>query len=283
LQARKRGVGGATVAVVMAAVVILAAAAVIYSGSQRVTETVTVSPVTTTETTTETSTLTVTQTLTTVSTSSLSCSATTSTTSAAASSPADRALVDLARNFTSVSLAYGENSSGKPVVIDQTYSLAYASPTTYKMTFSLSGSSSPVLTAWVLSNGTIVAADSGGKNYSGSSASSLVETSAPVFYEPLPALNPDSQISFPVDDLHATGSSNVTLGNTQVSVTNYRANSLPLVFCQGTVLFDLNTVVFQTAPVPGRDFSLITYADLQGTMSSSPYSFYLSILSITEA
>ncbi|MDA4136688.1 MAG: hypothetical protein OK449_06805 [Thaumarchaeota archaeon] len=293
---RSHGVGGAIVAVMMAVVIVLAAAVVFYSGTQRVTTTVTASPVTTTETTTytlppatvtstlpgTTTTLTVTQASNTTSTFSYSCSTTVTTSSQTTSSAAATGLVDLARNFTSLSLAYGENSSGTSVIIDQSYDLVYASATTYKMTFQVSGSPGSGVTAWVLSNGTVLATESGGQNHTGAYASFLVENSAPVFWQ-LPAFNSASQITFPVSYIHAIGSSTVTLGSARVTVTNYRANSLPLVYCQGTVPFSLTTVVIQTAPVPGKDFSLITYLDLQGTVSSKPYSFYLSISSITQA
>lgn len=278
----------------MIAVVVIAAVAVYYSSTQRSTTTVTATAVATTETTTATATVTstlpatttvtVTQALGTSSSSSLACGTTTATsTTGTTSSPAGPGLVDLARNFTSLSLAYGENSSGTSVIIEQSYNLVYASATTYKMTFEVSGSPGSGVTAWVLSNGTVLATESSGQNHTGAYASSLVQTSAPVFYDGLPALNSASQIPFPVSDLHTISSSNITLGSTRVTATNYRAKSLPLVYCEGGVPFSFSTVVIQTAPVPGKDFSLITYLDLQGTASSKPYSFYLSISSITLA
>jgi hypothetical protein len=281
----------------MIAIVVIAAVAVYYSSTQRSTTTVTAAAITTTETTiaaatvtstlpATTTTVTVTQVLGTSSSSSLACGTTTtatSTTGTTSSSPVGLGLVDLARNFTSLSLAYGENSSGTSVIIDQSYNLVYASATTYKMTFEVSGSPGSGVTAWVLSNGTVLATESGGQNHTGAYASSLVQTSAPVFYDGLPAFNSASQIPFPVSDLLTIGSSNIALGSTQVTVTNYRADSLPLVYCEGGVPFSFSTVVIQTATVPGKDFSLLTYVDLQGTASSKPYSFYLSISSITLA
>jgi len=283
LVARKRGVGTAVVAVMVVVIIAVAAAAVYYSGTQRTTTTVTAPPVTTTQTTTETTTVTTTQIPSTSSASSSVCSSTTTISSTAAqSSLVGPGLVDLARNFTSLSVAYGQNSSGASVILEQTYNLVYASHTTYKMTLSLSASPDSGLTAWVLTNGTVLAAESDGQNSSGVHASSLIVTSYPIFYQ-IPAFSPASHFSIPLGEIHATGSSNVTLGSTRLTVTDYRADSLPLVYCDDAAAFSLTTFVVQTAPVPGTNFTLFTYIDVQGTEASAPLSFYFLVSSVTLA
>jgi hypothetical protein len=264
-------------------IIVVAAVAVYYSGSQRTATTVTAPPVTTTQTTTQTTTLTTTQAQDMSSTSSSVCSTTTTISSTAVqSSLVGPGLAALARNFTSLSVAYGENSSGASVILEQTYHLVYASQTTYKMNLSLSASPESGLTVWVLTNGTVLAADSDGQNSSGVHASSLVVTSYPIFYQ-IPAFSPASHFSIPLGEIRATGSSNVTLGGTHLTVTNYRADSLPLVYCADGAPFSLTTFVVQIAPVPGASFTIFTYVDVQGTEASAPLSFYFTVSSITLA
>jgi hypothetical protein len=255
----------------------------------------------TTVTSTKTSTVTAT-TQTTSTSSSETSSATTSststscTTSTATNSTENAAIglefVQLAQTFSRASITLGENTTSGLVVGSYAYGLDYASPTgsltTYKMTFILTVDGFGLsATGWVLSNGTILATEVGSQNSTGLSAVDNLTVYGSAFIV-LVAYNSSTTGLVPTADIHATGQMNVTLGMVTMTVTDYQADSLPLVYsdCSGDT-YTLGTFALQAGTVPGTNFTLLTYLDMQGTEESSglsqPLSLVLQVTSITLA
>jgi hypothetical protein len=222
------------------------------------------------------------------STSSSCTTSTTTTTAAASNATIGLELVQLAQMFPKMSMSWGENSTNGPVVIDSSYVLDYApgmGTNTYKITYgeSLQGFSQST-TAWILSNGTLLATETSGVNSSGSAAEfNLLLVAAPFFLVAAYGSSPSGLV--PSSEIQAAGQSTVTLGNLTFSVTNYRADSLPLIFGDCSATYILTTFVLQAGVVPGTSFTLLTYLDMQGTSqssgSSAPYSIYLKVTSVT--
>jgi len=189
-------------------------------------------------------------------------------------------------------MTLGANTSQGQEVINYSYGLVYAShsvsSTTYKVDFGYRVQmASESITAWVMSNGTVLAVESSGQNITGSSASDYLLVSASPFillgeYNSSPASS-----DLPFSQLHAAGLENVTLGDVNMIVTDYQANSLPLVYsdCLGDT-YTLSTFLLQQGTVPGTSFTLLTYLDMQGTMqqdssASQSYGILLQVTSIT--
>lgn len=148
--------------------------------------------------------------------------------------------------------------------ITESYSVIYASATTYKVEVSeLQGQSVFNATAWILRNGTAVAYDYLGVNITGVEATGLYQgLMTPFFLEseystvvPILASAPGVQES--------TGEAE--LGSNQLSVTNYTATLLPLnaTYCDSSVT--LSSTSLQIGGVRGGESSLITSLTASGT------------------
>jgi hypothetical protein len=198
-------------------------------------------------------------------------------------------VVVLLKSFSKMSVTLGTNTSQGPELINYSYAVVYASPsvssTTYKVDFAYAFEGFSVgLTAWVLSNGTVLATESGLQNTTGSSAYlNLLENAAPFI---IAGEYTQSITPVPASEFHSVGQENVRIGSVNMTVTIYEANSLPLVFsdCNGDV-YSLNTFVLEVGTVPGTNVTLLTYLDQQGTVQSSgesqPTSLLLRVTSIT--
>ncbi|MDA4123140.1 MAG: hypothetical protein OK456_08190 [Thaumarchaeota archaeon] len=264
------------------------------------TTTVTVPPVTSTATvvsivTVTSSVVSLAAGTTTTSTTSASCAYT--NTSSTGTQPALSQLVGLAQNFTSVSVTFGENTTSGPVLVNDSYLLVETGPdggyTSYEMAFTETGGpANGTTTAWFLSNGTLLATESAGHNSTGVSASNELDSVAAPFLS-LVLYNEAPDILAPLSSLSAT-SSTVSIGGVNMEVMNYGGRSItpsaPLVFdeCFGSSInaYALTTFELQSGVVPGTNFNLLAYLDLQGRVSSSsgsgstaPFSMYEKVLS----
>ena len=219
------------------------------------------------------------------------------TTSSAGIEPGVSQLVGLAQNFTSMALTFGANTTNGPVLINDSYQLVETGPdggyTSYEMAFTeTGGAANGTATAWILSNGTLLATESAGHNSTGVSASNELDPVAGPFLS-LVLYNEAPDILAPLSNLSAT-TSTVSIGGASVEVTNYGGRSVtpstPLAFnqCFGTTTnaYTLTTFELQSGVVPGTSFNLLTYLDLQGTVSTSsgsgntlPFSMYEKVLS----
>jgi hypothetical protein len=130
-------------------------------------------------------------------------------------------------------LTFSGSSDGQTFNSTESFNVVYRSATTDKVTttdyIAVAGSNvNETDTAWILKNGTTIAVDMsvGGQNINetGSSANSLVVSALGGFYEEVffgdnpTAVTNDSQL------FHSTGTSTVTIGGSQVTVTTYAAN-----------------------------------------------------------
>ena len=286
----------------MVVIVGVSTAAVVYEASRASTTTFTLVSTTTaseppstevetvtssvTQTLTVTQTSTVTETLsaqTSASTTSSSCSST--STSSVFSSVSGLEFLLLIKEFSGMSVDFGDNSTLGPQVVLTTYAVEYA-PTgggsTYKVGISqtLKGVTQ-LSTIWISENGTVVAFDVAGQNVTGSNAEFYFVTTA----SPFIIIGAYSEAPFgpvPLSDIHSTGQSTANLGGFNMTATTYSANSLPLTFgdCFGNI-FNLNTFVLRTGTVPGSSFKLLTYLDLRGTDTVAgaveSYSVYVNV------
>jgi hypothetical protein len=205
--------------------------------------------------------------------------------------------VGLAQNFTSISLTFGANTTNGPVLTNDSYQLVETGPdggyTSYEMAFTeIGGGANGTTTAWLLSNGTLLATESDGHNSTGLSASNELYVVAGPFLS-LVLYHGAPDIMAVLSNISAT-TSTVSIGGVSMDVKNYGGPSVspstPLAFAQcfgsSTNAYTLTTFELQMGVVPGTNFNLLTYLDLQGTVSSSsgsehtsPFSMYEKVLS----
>ena len=147
-------------------------------------------------------------------------------------------------------------------------------------------------TVWFLKDGTVVALDLAGHNFTGSSASTHFQT----YFSPWEKDIEYGQLMMMPTSLslfHSTGTSTVTLGPSTFAINNYTANSLPetIVGCNGQSITP-TTAGFSIGTPSGSSYPLITYIDVagsettvgvSGTPSTTTYSFTAQITSVTVA
>ena len=166
----------------------------------------------------------------------------------------------VSQTFTS----YDTSVQGTSAVAES-YSIVYASPTTYKVdiTENQTGNSLSA-TAWFLKDGTLVSYDFLGQNMTGSEASGLVQgLMSPFFYQ--------SEYIALVQTLgSATGvqvsSAGTThFGSTNVALTNYTAPAVPFTvsICGGTLT--LSAFSLQTGTVQGANVQLLMAMNVSGS------------------
>jgi hypothetical protein len=162
--------------------------------------------------------------------------------------------------------------SSSIVQTNSSYSVVYASAvgnlTTYKVQFrEVTSISSSLSTAWIRSDGTVLAFDAGTGNETGPQATGALASSAEPFialivqgellglYTLSPQVQPANQTS-------------VTFGSTQVYVTNFGTRALPATISTCEAEYTLTTFSLQAATVPGSNLILITSENIRGTSVS---------------
>jgi len=181
------------------------------------------------------------------------------------------------------------NTSGTPesYTYTESYSVVYASATTYKVTItSVEAGQSITETVWVLRNGTAIAINFAGENLTGSEAQSLIVGAFGGFTEQIQA---DSEIGFytATNFFHSTGTSTVSIGPTQVSVTTYVANNLPetVTSCGSTTT--LTAYSLSVGTPQGTSSPLVTYEHIAGSEvvngQTETFNEVIQVMSITVA
>ena len=148
------------------------------------------------------------------------------------------------------------------------YSVVYDSPTTFKVNVNhtLNGKANSA-TIWIFKNGTVLAAERNGKNYTGSTASNFVLghfSDLNILYSFATQVGTNSSY------FHSAGNPTANIGGNSFTVTDYVANSTPetIQICnEGTAALDTYNVSLGTPA--GSSLELITFADFSGTLTSS--------------
>lgn len=127
----------------------------------------------------------------------------------------------------------------------------------YKVNFTETLSSPPETgIMWIEPNGTLLAVDIAGHNFTGSAAAGQVGyLTAPFPNVYFYGADIQGYLAFP--GVHQLNQTSVTLGPTTLTVTNYGITS-PSSFCNGSGLIVDNSFVIQAGKVPGTTATLVT-------------------------
>lgn len=197
--------------------------------------------------------------------------ATCAPTSTSSNSSAGQELVGFLSAYSSMSISFQGTKNGNQDDVNMSYVVAYVSSTTYKVniSYSLNGKGKPG-TLWILKNGSILAGERGGKNYTGSTASNFVLD----YFSDLETLYTfASQASTITSYFHSAGTSTAEIGANSLTVTEYLVNTTPENFqiCNGENA-ELDTYNVYIGTPSGSSLAIITYADFSGTLTTSSVS-----------
>jgi hypothetical protein len=199
-------------------------------------------------------------------------------------------IIPLLDAYSAITQTYHGTVNGTTSSFTASYSVVYASSTTYKVDITdVTPTSTYHPTVWLLKDGTVEALQLGGHNYTGSSAGTEFQT---YFYswenelQYLQQVETPSSLSF----FHSTGTSMVTAGPSEFSVANYTANSLPetVPLCNGES-FTFSTANISLGMPNGASYQIAPYVDLVGTETNSEtglttiFNFVADITSVTVA
>ena len=144
---------------------------------------------------------------------------------------------------------------------DANYSVTQTTATAFKVSVASNATGTSTLTtAWVLRNGTVTSASQAGYNFTGAQAERLLlQSMNPLLLEVTQStLTPNpSEVGATV-----TNQSAVTIGSTEVSVSTYASNGLPVTLTQCTTTQTVTKFVFQTGTAQGATFPLLTEFDV---------------------
>jgi hypothetical protein len=167
----------------------------------------------------------------------------------------------------------------------ESYSVVYASSTAYKVNIiTIEAGQSIAETVWVLNNGTALAVRLSGENFTGPQAQELIVSIFAGFSLQVQA---DSQIVLYTapNYFHSAGKSTVSVGPTQVTTTNYVANTLPETLTGCGTTTTLTAYTFSVGTPKGASSPLVTYEHLEGSNTvngqTSTFDYMLQIASIT--
>ncbi len=191
--------------------------------------------------------------------------------------------------YSEMAVHFNGTENGQSIDASYNYRVVLTTATTYKVNVNMTtGGSTLNFVDYVLKNGTAVAVNFFGTNYTGSSAFTYYLDSMAAFS--IGNIFGASGVfgQFQSSDLvHETGSSVVMIGPTQVSVTDYVANSLPIVesTCGSSVNF--NKFSIQIGNVTGASVQLLTDLQISGSITSPGLSqsmdLSLHMTSVTKA
>jgi hypothetical protein len=193
-------------------------------------------------------------------------------------------------NGTTSTTGGTSSSSPESFNFSESYTTNYVSSTTYKITLtSGEGGQTFTTTVWILKNGTALAVNEAGTNLTGSLAQEILVGTFAGFTLQTQA---DAQINQYTSSnyFHSTGTSTVSIGPTQVSVTTYAANSLP-VTTTDCVTGDVTTLTaysFSVGTPHGASAPLVVHEHFAGTTKqtngeTSTFDEVLQVSSITLA
>jgi hypothetical protein len=168
------------------------------------------------------------------------------------------------------------------------YTTNYASSSTYKVTVTTSeGGQNIVETAWVLKNGTALAVNVSGQNFTGATANEFIVGTFAAFTLQVQA---DSEIAYYTNTgfFHSTGTSTTNIGSTSVKVTTYAANNAPetITDCNGGTT-TLTAYSFSVGTPSGANVPLVTYEHFAGSDTrngqTESFDYVLQVTAITVA
>ena len=178
-------------------------------------------------------------------------------------------LVSWFGNYTSLAISFQGTKNGNTSNLDFSYTIAYKSPTTYKVNLNivLKGKSRDY-TLWDFRNGTVLALLApGGKNSTGSAASNTVFG----FFSGLETLDTIALQSNNAAYFHSTGTSTVTIGSNSFTVTNYAIITTPETIpgCGGSGSATLSTYTASLGTPSGSSFELVVSATFVGSFTDA--------------
>ena len=198
-------------------------------------------------------------------------------------------------SYSSMSVSYSEISTGTAyysytftqydtdyngtAAVQESYTILYASPTTYKVEISESqGQSILNATVWVLKSGTAVAYSYLGQNITGSEATGLYEGLMTPFFT-------ESEYTILVQTLttangvQASDQGTAKIGSATLALTNYTAETVPLTIpiCDGSITLASSSV--QIGAVQGTSLSVLTDLNVSGMETYNSHTNQISYLS----
>ena len=178
-----------------------------------------------------------------------------------------QSLVGFFKAYSSMALYFLGTKNGVQKDLNLSYAVVSESSTMYKVNinYTINGKGRDG-TVWIFSNGTILAGELNGKNYTGSTASDFV-LNAFVNLDTIYNLALESS-TIPAY-FHSGGASMTTIGANSFTVTDYIANTTPETIqgcSESSVLIDAYTVYLGTPS--GSSLELITSANFSVTFTT---------------
>jgi len=179
---------------------------------------------------------------------------------------------------------FQEVINGQTQTVTASYTVVYHSKTTFKVniTETDNGQPLPSMAVYILNNGTAIALDEAGFNFTGSTLSSeIVSIFAPFETE----ISFGDQLSTYTSSsyFHSTGTSTVTIGPSTFTVTNYVANGLPESLSSCGISETVTAYSLSVGTPPGSTYPLVTSMNLAYTTSTGGLNVEITLTSITVA
>jgi hypothetical protein len=196
--------------------------------------------------------------------------------------------VPLLSAFSALELQFNGTSNGQTSSITESYSVVYASATTFKVNLNFQGNGeNENSTAYILRNGTTIAISEAGYNLTSSISADMTVGLFAGFSAEIQAAN---QLPTYTSNQYfkSTGTSSVTLGTNTFKVTNYVANTLPQTItpCNGSPS-TLTAFNLSVGTPSGSSTKLVTYLSISGTETvagaAQSYSETITVTSLTVA
>jgi len=168
-----------------------------------------------------------------------------------------------------LAISFEGTKNGNTRDLDFSYTVAYASPTTYKVNLNVDlNGKSRAYTLWDLSNGTVLALLApNGVNSTGSAASNTVLG----YFSDLETLYAIALQSNNAAYFHSTGNSTATIGNNSFAVTNYALNTgnETIQGCGNSGSATLSSYTASLGTPSGSSFELVVSADFVGSFTDA--------------
>lgn len=295
---QRRGLAATVVAVIIVAIVLGAAGTYFFlvapqanPGATSTTSSTTQAPTTTPTTTTTTAapptTTTTTATIRTSTAQTTSANTgTTTTTSTCTTSTTTSNSTYNPLNFTTMFTEFSEigmhfNGTYNGNSVDETtdYQVVSTSSTGFVVNFTMSSGGNVLhYTDYVLYNGTASTVTYNNQNYTGAYAEDLFVSAASTYF--LSNLFGEAGLLGELQGsgfVHSTGSANQTIGTTNVNVTTYEPNTLPLVEDQCGSTANFTKFTMSTGTVAGKSTLLLVSMEIAGSFSSQGVSEDLDV------
>jgi len=193
-------------------------------------------------------------------------------------------VVPLLSAYSGLSMSFQEVISGTTSTVTASYTVVYHSHTTYKvqLTEADNGNPIPAATVWILNNGTAIALEEEGLNFTSSGVTSSI---AGIFAAFATEVSFGNQLSTYTSSsyFHSIGTTSVTIGPSTFTVTNYVANSLPENLATCGISETLTAYSMSVGIPTGSTYPLVTSMNIAYTTSSGSLDVEITLTSITVA